>query len=1648
MSDEQISKARVIDREQLQRKAAARQLPVAPAPHWPGHRQSAEQLVDFCLPDRPVCAQLLRLTGELLNRNGHDSALLNAEQADPQRIGLQVAACWNVLSGLRIQALEGPATLADGQRLLPPAQIVQRRSATCLDISLLMAALLERMGLHPVLILEEQAAMLAVWLRQPDWSQPIARNVQDLRKRAELKQLLVFDTGLLLRSTAFKAAIASAREHLQDASRFVLALDIQAARAARMPKSIEQLENPGELQAPDVSLAQVPELTEEERTPSGRLARWQRKLLDLSLRNPLLNLRDTRNTIALTIPDPGLLEDQLAAGESFVVESQPAARPLPIDDPALAAAEAGVRETRAIEAIRRGRLLSPLDAERIETAMIELYRRSRSDLEEGGANTLYLAVGMLHWQRPGQDDKVWRAPLILLPVAMSRKSINAPIQLALGDDEPRFNTTLLEMLRQDFNLDIRGLDGLLPGDERGVDIPGILTRIRQEVLDLAGFEVRDEVLLTTFSFSKYLMWKDLVDRIDQLRENPVVRHLLDTPREPFVQEGTFIEPEQLDREISPDKLFTPLTADSTQLAAVVASAAGRNFVMIGPPGTGKSQTIANMIAHNLALGRRVLFVAEKAAALDVVHRRLCEHGLGSFCLELHSNKSRKQDVINQINESWRVRTLRNYDLWEQETRRLRVLRDELNQVVRALHEPHVNGLSVRQAIAIVVANSRVVRVPLRWSGTSAINAQALEQLFDMAERIDLSISELGNMRNHPLALIRHDDWSMAWQEELLDTASQMAAAVRALRDSQKALYPQLGLARPPEGAHWYEQWTPLLELLPQLAGRSMGYAFAANLQEKLDAAQRAQKLVTQYRELLASLEEAWRADQLPGLDLNLLELRWRKVEQSWWPLNIIRDHELNNWLEECGVVSDSVEVERALPKLRELQHLRQELQALRMRLDDFPGWAGADSDLALMAEHVELGNQVKTVIARLSNDPTERARLRDGLREVVVGSNDLLQDGTPLRAAIAENLQCEVQLRALYQSMQQLAACSENALQDLGPSGQLALPERLSTARSQLRSWCAWQRLCNESVARGLQPLLDAIAEGKVAPGQVRRVLEVNHARGWLAQQVDATPELRQFVPAEHERKIQRYREADDRVRDITTEYIRTRLRDGMARRDDDQLHGEFAVLRRELEKKSRHKPLRQLLTEAPGAISSLTPCMLMSPLSIAQYLPDNHPPFDLVIFDEASQISVWDAIGAIARGRQLVVVGDPKQLPPTSFFTTAQSNEDEDSEDDEDLESILDELLGANLPTRNLSWHYRSRHESLITFSNHRYYKGGLITFPSPSTSDRAVSLEYVGGTYDRGASQTNRAEADAIVAEIAERLQDVEPGRLTIGVVTFNQKQQSLILDLLDAARRDNPELDRHFEESLVEPVFVKNLESVQGDERDLILFSTTFGPDSIGQISMNFGPLNRSGGERRLNVAITRARQELKVFTSLRPEEIDLARTRAEGVRDLRHFLEFAAHGAVALDAAVYGSVGDFDSPFEESVAAALARRGWTIHPQVGVSRFRIDLGVVDPDMPGRYLAGIECDGATYHRSATARDRDRIRESVLRGLGWEILRLWSTDYWIDGEAALEKLDQQLRKLLENQRQRDGILAEDAANSLLEQGGDDLPPLDGLDL
>ncbi|MBO5070609.1 MAG: DUF3320 domain-containing protein, partial [Roseburia sp.] len=446
----------------------------------------------------------------------------------------------------------------------------------------------------------------------------------------------------------------------------------------------------------------------------------------------------------------------------------------------------------------------------------------------------------------------------------------------------------------------------------------------------------------------------------------------------------------------------------------------------------------------------------------------------------------------------------------------------------------------------------------------------------------------------------------------------------------------------------------------------------------------------------------------------------------------------------------------------------------------------------------------------------------------------------------------------------------------------------------------------------------------------------------------------------------------------------------------------EMGILKKAIKNNGRMMSLRRLFDQIPTLLRRLCPCMLMSPISVAQYIDPAFPKFDLVIFDEASQLPTSEAVGTIARGENVVIVGDPKQLPPTNFFSSNRI--DEENSEKEDLESLLDDCLAISMPQESLKWHYRSRHESLIAYSNMKYYDNKLYTFPSPRDLVSEVKMVHLEGFYDKGKTKQNKAEATAIVEEIIRRLQDEKLREDSIGVVTFSSVQQNLIDDMLFEEFKKHPELEE-IDRNSREPIFIKNLENVQGDERDVILFSVGYGPDAEGNVSMNFGPLNRDGGWRRLNVAISRARKSMIVYSVLKPDQINLARTRSEGVAGLKGFLEFAERGKNML-AQRAGSTTKPEDYLVKEIAASIADLGYEVKCNIGCSEFKMDIGIVHPENPETYLLGILLDGENCKEASTARDRFVSQPGVLKGLGWNVMRVWTLDWLDDRERVIKSV------------------------------------------
>jgi very-short-patch-repair endonuclease len=558
-----------------------------------------------------------------------------------------------------------------------------------------------------------------------------------------------------------------------------------------------------------------------------------------------------------------------------------------------------------------------------------------------------------------------------------------------------------------------------------------------------------------------------------------------------------------------------------------------------------------------------------------------------------------------------------------------------------------------------------------------------------------------------------------------------------------------------------------------------------------------------------------------------------------------------------------------------------------------------------------------------------------------------------------------------------------------------------------LRDWIDYKNIEKDFAEMTLHDLFARLVRLQVNPSQLPMVVRKSLLQDWVDWLLAKEPVLGQFRCTQHEQLVEEFRDLDRmhwRLGPHRVTIDAARFRPPVTTYSESEAY----VLAREALKKRRHLPLRKLFPLISNLLLRIKPCLLMSPLSVSQFLDPKLFTFDLVIFDEASQVRTEDSIGAIYRGRQIVVCGDDKQLPPTSFFEEILSDEfyEHGEETFDEYESILQACAVAGMRQQMLLWHYRSRHESLIAFSNHQFYGDKLVTFPSAVEESQELGVKFIhvpDGVYDRGGKRDNKREAEKVLELVKAHFRECPTKSL--GVVSFSISQANTIEDYVEQMRRDHPEFEPFFVENRLEGFFVKNLENVQGDERDVLIFSVGYGRDQHGRLTMNFGPLNREGGQRRLNVAITRAREKVYLVSSIKAEDFDLSDARAPGVLQLYKYLQYAEVGPQALELSI-PSYSEHESPLEAEVAKEIRNFGYDAKAQVGCSGYRIDLGVIDPEKPGKFILGVECDGATYHSAYTARDRDRIRQEVLEKLGWRIHRVWAPDFVTRRDTEVRRL------------------------------------------
>jgi len=1613
---------------------------------WSGLRSLPEVLAAFVTPNHPVVEGIMADAADILSSWDPEASLCAYQTKKKQDALRQGAAIYEAIRRRGLKYISPPASFEHaGQKVRLAERILENGLGTCLDLALFLASCLEQAGLNPLVVFTKGHAFVGFWLMEETFSDAVGDDVLRLRKRSELAEICLVETTTLTSTQPndFNLAAQLGRTKLDNEQDFVCVIDVARCRkAAIRPLPLRGAfggtgqgstgqTTDGTTVPPDLSFVEGGRRGERLEVPleipCTRLDGWKRRLLDLSLRNKLLNFKFTNKAVQILCPDIASLEDALADGDRFEVLANPSE--FAEDDPR--SAEVFRRRTgddaRKVvlqEEFKARRLRTEVGRDRLSRQMLEIYREATLQMEEGGASTLYLALGFLAWYETPTSQKRLLAPLILVPVEVSRGSALEGFHLRKRDDEARINTTLLELLSKDFQLSLPNMDPV-PQDGHGVDVRFILSNFREAVKKIDRWEIVEHACIGFFSFAKFLMWRDLEMRTADLLKNPVVSHLVNTPDLPFPDSGGFPDAERLDQSHSPTETFCPVLTDSSQLAAVYAAAEGKSFVLHGPPGTGKSQTITNLIAHCLASGKTVLFVSEKMAALTVVRDRLAQCGLGDFCLELHSNKSNKQEIIKQIGQSLTGVSAFDSDHWRREAERLGMLRTELNEYVQTLHKVQISGETAFQGLSKLIGLMGVPHVPLSWPSPEAVDQSFLERLREVTHQLALTVSSIGTPAGHPWEGVACEEWSPVVQRDVQEALERVPVVAKELTRSAKDLLPLLGI-----GQFHLAYLNEYEELAHCLTTQSRPPAPLLEAPDWLTLRTHIDDLVRKHRRhkvLWESLGAAF-TPEIITLDLDALSACQQAAKTSWGLGRWLKNRAIGKVLRSVakgGQTPAADSFESILAEARELRELEGQSSTVFATCARLLGSVWADGEIT--DEELEAVSQRVT---DLRGKAIKVANLSGrGVADILcLWAGTLWNEYDRLTVATETYSGVSKGFRQTLERLDGLLGFSDGASL-MSPSSEFPCLERVASRSEELmehldkfRFWCQWCKARHEAIDLGLKPLVVGMEQGRITSDQAELVFQRGYYQWWVESIIHAEPVLRNFFSTGFEDKIKQFRETDARYTKLTQAEIHARLsaRVPIAGAKISE-ESEMGVLSGQLRRQRSHMSIRALVRKIPNLLPRLKPCLLMSPMSIAQYMDTGHALFDLVVFDEASQIPVWDAIGAIARGRQAIVVGDPKQLPPTSFFQREDGEVEVDEEAMADQESILDECLAARLPQLHLRWHYRSRNEGLIVFSNHHYYGNNLLTFPSPH-QDQGVTFRYVSGVYDKSKSRTNRIEADALVKEIVKRLHDPVLSTVSIGVVTFSQAQRDLIADLLEAERRNHPQIERFFDLENPERVFIKNLENVQGDERDAIFFSVGYGPDAAGKVSMSFGPLNRDGGERRLNVAVTRARKEVILFSSLKPEQIDLARTRARGVQDLKCYMEYAERGMAAIREAVSRDPSaDFDSPFEQQVCEALRAKGYTVHAQVGCSGYRIDLAVVDPQCPGRYLLGIECDGANYHRSHNARDRDRLREMVLRGLGWEIVRIWSTDWWQNAQAALDKVETAIEsaKLRREERQ-----------------------------
>lgn len=1366
-------------------------------------------------------------------------------------------------------------------------------------------------------------------------------------------------------------------------------------------------------------------LANQEQKIDFRINEWKDKLIDTSMKNRLLNFKITKaNTLEIEKPEIETVFQVMSSDDGHLI-----AKFYDYE-------EEDTEKIKNYEIdVRSGEVLFKKDYKIGSRIINNIRLEANSSLEERGINVLYLSFGICRWYDSDSSDIEYMAPMVLIPIQIARESLNSVFQIVRFDDEIIFNPAFVKKLEQ-FGIKTNSLNDY-NFEEEGV--VSFLSKFSENIKAIKRWKITYEIFLSSFSYQKLDMYKDVETNIEQIKNHPFLSSIANGHYEKDV-ETTIGSTDSVKNKIHSES-YQILDADSSQQAVIEHIKKGHDLVVQGPPGTGKSQTIVNIICELLGEGKKVLFVSEKQAALNVVKKRLDDNSLGIFCLELHSKKATKNEVLKQLEKRLTINKIEtnkiDNNLPERLYRSREHINDKVNMFTKKFGHLKITAVEVYNQL-INLKDVKNVKADIKnFDYFTDNHLDLIKNSFDSLTKQDIEIfDEISNLKKLKFKSNEPDK-----QEHLKEIIPKLLSSLK----EYNLIYSKTNV----------EQWSALKNdlisilkknnlLLPDNKcnniKKNINNIWKINFDKKTLFSESEQNLYNSYNNIIETIQNqsetllstikqlyhqfgtyyvfSYKDEVLKicsffkRFKTDILYCDFQKQLLKWegsynLPLGKLFGGYKKNREKLFSLSRNNDMKEEEIPQILEIAKNYKQILTIEDNIDDTAIFELV-SIIPTLFKEIEILSERFNSISKTLLEIFEAKKLKT----INIISSKKLQEST------FQNLEeWRLKMNKVVEGFQAIKENYNEYVLNNSPETDIFTFKAEIEGINEVLSKQKYLEMISRKFERleeyQLMNFIPIFKENDIPVEDYSRCFLKAFYKNYINNINKEDVDIYYFDSDEYEKNRTAFAKLDFEQ----LNYNKKKLLDKMLQPQfytpfKQNCSFEISILNREIKKKRNKLTIRKLFKQIPGLVQELKPCMLMSPLSVSHFLEFSSIHFDTVIFDEASQIFPEDSIGSIMRADQVVIVGDDKQLPPTTFFQIRNDEDVENNEDDtyqtETLESILDETIASGVPSQSLLWHYRSREESLIAFSNYYFYNNRLITFPSNfhNVKDLGVNFEYVeDGWYDRGKSKKNLIEAERICETIIDFAEQY-PNK-SLGVITFNVNQREAIIERLEWMRKQDLSHESFFAENRHEPFFVKNLENVQGDERDIIMFSVGYAKDRAGKMHQNFGPINQSGGERRLNVAVTRARERIIVFSSITHE--DIRADKENGVSILREYLRYAESNGDSkslVESINVSSEVQFDSFFEEDVYTALTKKGYLVDTQIGASGYRIDLAVRNPDKEGVYLLAIECDGTSFHSSRTARDRDRLRQSVLENLGWKFIRIWSKDWFTDPNKVLEKI------------------------------------------